>query len=347
MEKISSLATEKLKTVTEAEDHRSLRSKRKAITALLPYAILRERDGQPEMFDLIICATRASRTAKFIWCPIDQFVSTLLSKANPRVILLASPHVHWHRLGDMGDFIRCWISVVSAVPYSEEIAQGVVDTLLQIASEDGLQYIPSDLWSWLTRRPSLPPTCAGRYYGTEGSVVKAVRALKDIEVLKSYLLLVWSEWDTLDSSGFYEMHTLIREDFGGIEMRHHRTDLIQRLDYVLGQLYHGLKYFKQHKPWFCKYHIQGKKNQYRELREMLLEMNNRTPFTDHAPQCTDSYPGYTQNLVRHSCAHSLPHAHSPTVGKLDTPMPYFVRTPASILSARFVTSPDTLLIHSG
>jgi len=32
-----------------------------------------------------------------------------------------------------------------------------------------------------------------------------VRALKDIETLKSYLLLVWSEWDFLMPRGFDEI----------------------------------------------------------------------------------------------------------------------------------------------
>ena len=58
----------------------------------------------------------------------------------------------------------------------------------------------------------------------------------DIEVLKSYLFAVWSEWDWLSNYCFDEMCILIRDDFGGIEMGHHRTDLIQRLDDVLGQL---------------------------------------------------------------------------------------------------------------
>ena len=43
-----------------------------------------------------------------------------------------------------------------------------------------------------------------------------VRGLKDIKVLKSYLFLVWSEWDT--PYGFDEMCTSILEDFGGICM---------------------------------------------------------------------------------------------------------------------------------
>ena len=327
-----------------AEDYHPLRSKRKAITALLPWAVWRERDGQPKMFDIIIRATRASRAPVFMWYHVDQFTSTLLSEASPRAIVLASPHILWYQLRDRGDLVRCWVSAASAVPYSEEIAQGVVDMLLQIASECELWYIPVNLWLWLTKRPSLPPICPGRYCGTSSSIVEAVRALNDIEVLKSYLLLVWSEWDTPYSNGFNNMCTLIRKDFGGFEMGHHRTDLIQRLDYVLGQLDRGLEYFQQHRPWFNEYYLQKRRNRYRKLRETLVEINSRMSFTGYAPLYTDSYPGWAQNSVRHLYVPSLPRVHSLTAETLGAASPCFVRTSASGLSARFVTSPDTLLI---
>ena len=321
--------------MAKAEDHRPLWSKRKAITVLLPCAVWQERDGKPEMFDTILHVTRASRISMFMWDHVDQFVIRLLSEASPRTIVLGLPHVlHTlqDQLGDVGDLVRRWAAAACAVPHSEEIAQGVVDTLLQIASEGGLRYIPINLWSWLTKRPSLPPICLGRCFGTDGSVVKGIRALKDIEVLKSYLHLVWSEWDSLYTDGLDEMCTLIREDFGGVEMRHHRTDLIQRLDHVLAQLDRGLEYFQQHKLGFDEDHIQGGKNQYRKLRETLLEMDSRTPFTDYALPYTDSYPRCTQGHVRHLYAYSLPRVHSPTAEKFDAPTPHFACTSASILS---------------
>ena len=329
--------------MAEAKDHHLLQSKHKAITALLPYAVWRERDGQPEVIDAILRVTRASRTPMLMWRHVGQFLGTLLTEASPRAIVLALPHVLQHGYIGAEALIHFWKAAVFAVGYSEEIAQGVVDTLLQLASEDGLQYIPIDLWSWLTKRPSLSPICEGRYPGTHGSVVKAVRALKDIEVLKSYLLVVWSEWDFIFSDGFDEMCTLIQEDFGGIEMRHHRTDLIQRLDHVLGQLGRGLEYIQQHKLWFDEDSLRQGKNQYRKLRETLMELNRRTPFPDYAPLYTDSYPGCTQNPARGSCAHSLPHVYSPTTG-VSTFHSYFVCTSTSILPTRFVPFPDTLLV---
>ena len=330
--------------MAEAEDYHPLQSKRKAITALLPWAVWRERDGKPEMFDIILRATGASRMSPFMWCHVDQFTSTLLSEASPRAIVLASPHILWYKLRDEGDLVRYWVSAASTVPYSEEIAQGVVNMLLQIASERELWHTPVDIWLWLTKRPSLPPICPGRGCGTSSSIVEAVRGLDDIEVLKSYLLLVWSEWDTPYSGGFNKMCTLIREDFGGFEMGHHRTDLIQRLGHVLGQLDRGLEYFQQHKPWVEEYDLQKRRNRYLKLRETLEEIGGRTSFTDYAPPYTDSYLGWTQNPTRHLCVLSLPPVHSFTAGTLDTPSPCLVRTSAPALSARFVTSPGTLLI---
>ena len=260
--------------MVEAEDYHSLQSKRKAISALLPYAVWRERDGQPEMLDVILHAARASRMFRFMWCHVDQFVSTLFSEASPRAIALVSPYIPWDRLTDRGDLVQWWAETAPAVPHTEEIARSVVDTLLHIASWDELvRHIPVNLWSWLTERPSLPPICLGRSVGTHRRVVEVVRALKDIEVLNSYLSVVWSEWDTLGSYGFGEMCTIIREDFGGIGAGHHREGLIQRLDHVLEQLDRGVEYLNQWNHYLDEHDIQEMKDQYGSLRETLLETN--------------------------------------------------------------------------
>jgi hypothetical protein len=153
----------------------------------------------------------------------------------------------------------------------------VVDTLLQIASESKLlPHISVDIWLWLTKRPSLPPLCQGRYGGTHPDIVKAVRALEDLEILKSYLLLVWSEWDGQASigvceRGFRDICASTREDFGGVRNGHHRADLIRRLDCVLGQLDLGLEHLKQHNPHTTECDIQKMRRQYGELKEILLE----------------------------------------------------------------------------
>ena len=161
-----------------------------------------------------------------------------------------------------------------ATPYSEEVGRSVVDALFQIAYNNALRsHIPIDIWAWLKRRPSLLPVCKGRIYGSTPDVVRYIRKLGDIEILKSYFLLVWSEWDILYSPGLREMKTTVREEFCGILMQHHREDLIIRLDYVLGQLDRGLEYFKQHNSKTHDAHIQYGKERYGELKELLVEMD--------------------------------------------------------------------------
>jgi len=128
-------------------------------------------------------------------------------------------------------------TAVSATPHTEEVARSVVDALLQIAyQKELLPYIPLDIWSWLKTRPSLPPGCVGCFFGSFPGVIKAVQGLKDVELLESYLVLVWSEWGAVSNEGFDEMCVSLPKDFGEIGMGHHRANLIERLDHILGQL---------------------------------------------------------------------------------------------------------------
>ena len=257
--------------MAEDEDHRPLRSKRKAISALLPYAVWQERDGQPEMLNAILRTAKASKILRFMWHHVDEFVSTLVSEASPRAIILTSPHIPWDLSTGRDDLIQQWAAAASVVQYTEEVARGVVDTLLQIVSEGGL--VPIHLWSWLAKCPPLPPICRGRFVGSHAWVVNTVRALGDVGVFKSYLLVVWSEWDNLWSDGFDEMGTCILEDFAAVGMGHHRADLIQRLDHVLGQLDPGLESLEQHNLDLYRFNLQTGKDQYQRLKETLLEIN--------------------------------------------------------------------------
>ena len=278
MEQVSNVITQKLKTLAEAEDHHSLRSKRKAVATLLPYAVWQERDGRPEMLDTFLHAARVSRERQLTWNRIAQAAIRLLSEASPRAIILASPHFPWDLFTDNGDLVRQWATAASVVRYAEDVGQSVVDVLLQIASQDRLvPFIPVDVWAWLTRRPPLPPTCMGRHVGTHSRVIKAVRALKDVEVLKSYFLVVWSEWDDLrNNAGFNKMCAAIKEDLCGTEKGGHRAELILRLNQVLGQLDGGFGHLKEHDPKFGKYDLWKMKRRYGKLRELLLEVENRT-----------------------------------------------------------------------
>jgi len=109
--------------------------------------------------------------------------------------------------------------------------------------------------------------------------------LGDIELLESYFLLIWSEWNFIWMAGLTGTHTSFKGDFGGIGMWRHREILIKRLDQVLGELDRGLDHLRQQKPSLEEHHIQVASGDYRGLKEGLLEVDRealeiltRTPF---------------------------------------------------------------------
>ena len=262
----------------DAADPQPLRSKRKAITTLFSYAASREGDGEHEMFDLLFQIFRTSGRRGFAWRRIEPLIDTLLSEESPislkRAIILASPHFPWDRFTNGKRLIQLWAAATSVVPYADDIGRSVVNTLLLIAYHNfPRQHIPVGMWSWLNKRPSLPPICWGRYWGSHVYVADTVKALGDIETLKSYLLLVWSEWDYLGYGGFDGMHTSILEEFNGIGAGHHREALLRHLDHVLGQLDLGLEHLRQRKPSLDEYCIERMKFQYESLRDTLLEVD--------------------------------------------------------------------------
>jgi hypothetical protein len=167
-----------------------------------------------------------------------------------------------------------WVEAASTIPYSEVVGRSVVDALLQISADEFLRSpIPLNIWAWLKNRPSLPRVCRGRSEGPGQSAVSHIRGLGDVEIVKSYLLLVWSEWDSLDTDGFAEMQTSIREDFGGIEGYGHRDNLIKHLDRILGEL------DPRHYNRLGKKQYGLLKKQYGLLKNVLLEVDKRATET--------------------------------------------------------------------
>ena len=253
-------------------------SKRKAISTLFPYAICLERDGQYGMADAISRAATASNSWKFIWPHIGRYINNLFDE--PRspslnwVIALASPQVPWDsKLHDKVTVAR-WAATVLAIPYAEEVAQCVVDALLQIAHIDSLRSgIPIDVWAWLKKLPSFLPLSEGRPEGSERDVVRHLRGLGDIEILKSYFILTWeSESGSLEDSCFTEMQDSIREDFDGIGAERHRRDLMERLDQRLEDL--------EEFSFAPRYYggvgsAQVEAEQYWELKNVLIEVERK------------------------------------------------------------------------
>lgn len=251
-----------------------IRSKHKAISVLFPYLIRLERLGEHEILGAFLYAARVSKGV--MWIRTGPFVSSLFNEASPETIVLVSPHVNWRGVGDHENAISRWVEAAMVVPYTGEVGQSVVEALLHIASFDSLRpLIPTSIWAWLKKQPTLPPECLGRPMGTKGAVVRHVRELGDTEILKSYLLVIWSEWDHISdqSGGLAEMQTTIQEDFGGIGMWRHREDLIKRLDHILKQLDWGLGHLGHHKPSLHEDDIQRAKEQYSELKRVLLDVD--------------------------------------------------------------------------
>ena len=279
------------------------------------------------MFRLFLNTARALHQWKFIWHQIEPVVAPLLNEKSHAFLKLAgilvSPHLPWTEFANSEHLTQLWTAVALKIPYTEEVGQTVVDTLLQIASDHSLRpYIPDSMWLWLNRLPSLPPVCWGRYCGNCADTIKTVQTLGDIETLKSYLLLVLSEWDCPDLHG---MCTSIQEDFSGIEMGRHWEDLLQRLDHILGQLGMGLEHLQQHNLNLNEHHIRQTKERCEELKTVLLEVNGEAinSLIREPPRLV-----ILLSLLTHTDIHRVPlnlyvHVPSPmsVVGCLDHPPP--------------------------
>jgi len=271
--------------MAEAEDRGVDLSKKKAIWALLPYAIRLSGGGQQRM---IGTCSRALRFNVFIarWNRIEPFIAGLFDKPRTpsmdQAITLVSPYFYSFDQNTLARWSMAALATL-AVSYTEEVGQSVADTLWLIMLDGALrQHVPTGIWLWSSKQTFIPP--AWRWYDRWDSREEATRqfrALGDIEILKSYLLLVWLEWKKLGDSAFAEMRASIREDFNGIGMGQHREDLRKRLDHVLGQLDREPEYLNWHRPDHSPADTEIAKDQYRELKRVLLEVDEeiltRTP----------------------------------------------------------------------
>ena len=94
LEEVSRIVTQKLTTSAGVGDPGQIQSRRKATTALFPYAVLQERDGNRGMIDAFIGAASASNSD--LWGAVGPFVPTLFSEANPHAIVHVLPHFPWY-----------------------------------------------------------------------------------------------------------------------------------------------------------------------------------------------------------------------------------------------------------
>jgi len=270
--------------MTEGVDGRGATfNKRKAISALLLYAIRLMGGGQQQMIGPLSRALRPSFYRTYLWRHVEPLTVTLFDKPSTpsldRAIILVSPWLPWEEDHFNQNTVTRWSTAALAtlaVQHTEEVGQSVADTLWQIVSVGTLrQHIPIGIWLWSSKQTFIPPARLwDRGRDPRGrEATREFRELGDIEVLKSYLLFVWLEWAPLQASAFAEMCASIREDFNGIGMGQHREDLRKRLDHVL--LDREPVYVGGHRPDIRRFGENTKTtmDQYRKLKQVLLEVD--------------------------------------------------------------------------
>lgn len=213
---------------------------------------------------------------------IRPVIPKMLAEGSPtalkRAAVLALPHLElsWLDSDGIRDFIELWISAADALDDTEEVRQAVVDVLLQMAFFHSVRvHITPRAWSWLNKRPALPPRCRGRLLCSIGSnVLPAIRAHNDIELLTSYLVTMWSEWDCAGEWAFDGMCEALWEEFCGDddEAREYRKDLLGRLNLVLGELGKGLGHLKVRHPDMQPDELEVIRERYKELKRILVQV---------------------------------------------------------------------------
>jgi hypothetical protein len=228
------------------------------------------------------------------------------------VLLAPSLDLRWKSLPDSQGMVSKWVAATSVVPHTEEVARSVVDTLMQLAHNRNLrQLIPAHVWLWLNERPSLPPVYKRRWLGGNRDTVWTIRALNDVGILTSYLILTWSEWESLDSDRFAEMRMSVREDFNGIGMGCHRVELIQRLDYILGELDRRSRRLdanlEDDELWHEELGPRSEtmQDEYGQLKRILQEVEARTPHSFIFPSLLTLMDLHRIPLHLHVCPASL------------------------------------------
>ena len=129
--------------MVEAADRDIISSKRKAISAVFPYAMLLEQGGRRGMVDVILRTARNSYLKGFMWYPIRSYIATLLDDEIPPslnlVVVLTSPHASWSNVLDGPKAVVRWATV-------PRLGWSMLDALLQISSVDSLRpHVPVDI----------------------------------------------------------------------------------------------------------------------------------------------------------------------------------------------------------
>ena len=214
-----------------------------ATIAFLPYASRQEENGVGKLSDVLFCTAKFSPPSSRIphWTfKLARYLETVLPISLKRAAVDAFRHSHslLEHSSNIGAIMQRWIEAASMLPYTDDVGESVVDTLLQMAFRDGLRrHIPVEAWGWLKKRPILHPKCQGLKFGASPEVFQSVREVGDLELVTSYLFIVWSKWGWSYPEGSIAVLEFIRSGLRGVEGAGYRADLIQRLDDVISQMH--------------------------------------------------------------------------------------------------------------
>ena len=255
------MITEKCETVSP-EILRAGAHGSKATIAFLQYAARQEEDNTGEL--LPSCRILAAFSLIYwILTTAPQRLKVVLPFLFEYPILAAFKYEcqFARHASDISGIMQLWMEAATAVPYTDDVCGSVVVGLLNMASSDELlSHIPLVAWNWLNKRPVLPPECIALLPWATESVVQTIHRLGDVELIASYLYIIWSEERRPWGQGV--MDRLIREELGGIEAAGYRIDLIRRLDHVLLRLDQS-----QGEPLV--------KEEYEDLKRGLLEVDEK------------------------------------------------------------------------
>ena len=96
------------------------------------------------MINTFVHIARASNPSYqgFTWWCVGPYITTLFDKLTPPSldwgIELVSPYVPWHSVLIDNNAVTGWVATTLAIPYTEEVGQNVINTLLQISFIDSL-----------------------------------------------------------------------------------------------------------------------------------------------------------------------------------------------------------------
>jgi len=131
----------------------------------LPYTARREKDGKGKPPRHPACCqilTRFLAISRWVFKMGTQHMEAMLPILLQYSTLYSFRYQYWflRHANDIGAMMQLWMAAASVLPYTGDIGQSVVDTLLQMAADcDLLPHIPVLAWDWLKRRPRLRPEC--------------------------------------------------------------------------------------------------------------------------------------------------------------------------------------------